>query len=242
MYLLEAKKRLPVEQPGKMFTAYIVGECRMATSRAYELIAIAEGRTTIEEIRAKQRERRGRFDSKNKAARNSVPNGKTKADPGEESGDTEIASPAVLEDNILHVIGSMNENARVFNKLLKISVFDREAVTRVNTAIDRMIGKWRSIQSTLEKKVASATKPAPSEPTEDDSEDGGNSATDQWERSLGNMAGDAISIRAFWDKTFGKEWKTFEVPSTAVTLAKQAAQEWTWLADDLIARRKAVLN
>jgi hypothetical protein len=41
MYLLEAKKRLPIEQPGKQFTAYIVGECGMGSSRAYELIALA---------------------------------------------------------------------------------------------------------------------------------------------------------------------------------------------------------
>lgn len=64
----------------------------------------------------------------------------------------EVAAPAVLEDNILYAIGGMNENARVFNKLLRVSVFDRETVDRINTAIDRMIGKWRSIQSTLEKK------------------------------------------------------------------------------------------
>jgi hypothetical protein len=64
----------------------------------------------------------------------------------------EVAAPEVLEDNILHAIGGMNENARVFNKLLKVSALDREAVARINTAIDRMMGKWRSIQSTLEKK------------------------------------------------------------------------------------------
>jgi archaellum component FlaC len=52
-------------------------------------------------------------------------------------------------DNLLHSIGGMNESARVFNKVLKASAFDREAVTKINTAIDRMIKKWRSIQSTL---------------------------------------------------------------------------------------------
>jgi hypothetical protein len=64
----------------------------------------------------------------------------------------DIAAPEVLEDNILHAIGGMNENARIFNKLLRDSALDREAVTRINTAIDRAIGKWRSIQSTLERK------------------------------------------------------------------------------------------
>jgi ParB/RepB/Spo0J family partition protein len=60
-----------------------------------------------------------------------------------------VAEPAVLEDNIFHAIGGMNENARVFNKLLKVSAVDREAVTRINTAISRMIGKWQSVQSGL---------------------------------------------------------------------------------------------
>jgi hypothetical protein len=156
IHLAEAKKRLPIEQPGKRFTAYIVGECRMATSRAYELIAIAEGRTTLEEIRAKGRERASKFSQKNKVARDSVSNGKRES---QFSG-----------------------------------------------------------------------------PTEEDCEDC-NSDSERWERSLSNMAGDAISIRAFWNKTFGKEWENFEVPSTAVTLAKQAAKEWTELAADLTKRK-----
>lgn len=70
----------------------------------------------------------------------------------DEDTDPEITEPGVLEDNILHAIGGMNENARIFNKLLRVSALDREAVVRINTAIDRMMGKWRSIQSTLEKK------------------------------------------------------------------------------------------
>lgn len=63
-----------------------------------------------------------------------------------------VAAPEVLEDNILHAIGGMNENARIFNKLLRASALDREAADRISTAIDRAIAKWRSIQSTLEKK------------------------------------------------------------------------------------------
>lgn len=66
--------------------------------------------------------------------------------------DDEVADPNVLEDNILHAIGGMNENARIFKKLLRDSALDREAADRISTAIDRAVGKWRSIQSTLEKK------------------------------------------------------------------------------------------
>jgi len=73
-------------------------------------------------------------------------------DDFEDDVDSKVAAPEVVIDNLLHSIGGMNESARVFNKVLKASVFDREAVTQINTAIDRMIEKWRSIQSTLEKK------------------------------------------------------------------------------------------
>jgi hypothetical protein len=65
------------------------------------------------------------------------------------SDESEIAPPEVIAENILYFIARVNENARVFNKLLKVSVLDREAVTLINTAIDGMTKKWRSIQSTL---------------------------------------------------------------------------------------------
>jgi hypothetical protein len=76
-----------------------------------------------------------------------------KKKPGRDDDEVDIASPEVIEDNILHVIGGMNENARVFNKLLRISAMDREAAARIGIVIDRAIKKWRSIQSTLEKKA-----------------------------------------------------------------------------------------
>lgn len=55
---------------------------------------------------------------------------------------------------------------------------------------------------------------------------------ERWQRSLGNLAGDAVSIRAFWTREFG-EWEKFQAPSDLVTLAAQAAQAWTSLAADL---------
>jgi hypothetical protein len=166
MYLLEAKKRLPVEQPGKMFGASIVGECRMSTSRAYELIAIAEGRLTLEEIRAKKNESSKAAHAKTRAA--------------------------------------------------------------AKSGFPLNSGKTKSQQQT----------PGP---TEDDCDDCDN-AEQRWERSLGNVAGDAISLCSFWTREFGEEWENVEVPSTAVTLAKQAAKAWAELAANLTKRRKAALN
>lgn len=82
LLLLEAKQRLPLESPGTKWTAYLVGTCRLQTSRAYELIAIAEGRTSVAEVQANGRERAARHAAKNKAARASVSNGQSdSADP-----------------------------------------------------------------------------------------------------------------------------------------------------------------
>jgi len=69
-----------------------------------------------------------------------------------EDDNPNVAAPETLEDNILHAIGGMNENARVFKRLLRIAALDREAAIRISTAIDRAIQKWRSIQSTLNRK------------------------------------------------------------------------------------------
>jgi hypothetical protein len=173
MHLREAKERLPVERPGLMFTGFIRNVCRMGTSRAYELIAIAEGRLTLEEIRAKKNESSKAAHAKTReAAKAGFPlnSGKTKSQQQQVSRDTD--SPG---------------------------------------------------------------------PTEDDCDDCDN-AEQRWERSLGNVAGDAISLCSFWTREFGEEWENFEVPSTAVTLAKQAAKAWTELATNLTKRRKASLN
>lgn len=75
------------------------------------------------------------------------------ADLDEEENDYEnrATPPAVVEDNILYGLQRINENARVFNKILRASALDREAADRINTALDSTISKLRSIKSTLEK-------------------------------------------------------------------------------------------
>jgi hypothetical protein len=75
-------------------------------------------------------------------------------DNSDDDDDNEIAPPGVLAENILYAIGGVNENARIFNKLLKVSVLNREAVAQINLAIEGMIKKWRSLQSTLEEQNA----------------------------------------------------------------------------------------
>jgi hypothetical protein len=65
--------------------------------------------------------------------------------------ESDIAPPEQIAENVLYTIDRMNENARVCHKHLKMSVLDRETAARINAAIDGMIKKWRSIQSTIKK-------------------------------------------------------------------------------------------
>lgn len=72
-----------------------------------------------------------------------------KLSDAKDDDDSEIAAPAVLEDNLLHAIGGMKENARVFKKLLRASALDHHAIARMNAAIDGMVERWLSTQRTL---------------------------------------------------------------------------------------------
>lgn len=56
-----------------------------------------------------------------------------------------------------------------------------------------------------------------------------------WQRSASNLAGDAISMRAYWTREFG-DWEKFEVPASLVVVAKQAAQAWAQLSKELAKR------
>lgn len=61
-------------------------------------------------------------------------------------------------------------------------------------------------------------------------------ATEQWQRSLDNFAGHALSMRPLWKKLFG-EWEQFDVPKSTLILAEQAAAEWAEVVRHLKSRR-----
>jgi ParB-like chromosome segregation protein Spo0J len=54
----------------------------------------------------------------------------------------------------------------------------------------------------------------------------------QWEMSLSNHASEAIAMEPLWRRLFG-DWRRFEISSTVATLARQAAEAWGKLADEL---------
>lgn len=62
-------------------------------------------------------------------------------------------------------------------------------------------------------------------------------AEQRWQWSLGNAAGDAVAMAAFWRREFGA-WDKFSRPPELVTLALQAADAWQALVRELKGRRQ----
>jgi hypothetical protein len=59
----------------------------------------------------------------------------------------------------------------------------------------------------------------------------GLTAKERWQNSIGNMAGEAISLQAYWTREFG-EWEKLGARHL-ITLALQAAEAWSEIADRL---------
>ena len=163
IHLKTLKKKAPNQAAWEQL---IKSRCGLSTSRAYELIQIADGRKTVAELRlgtaARMRKHRSRpsRDGQNKAAERAATTAKVGAEP-------------------------------------KV--------------------QW------------------PTDPFDDEHADS-KTPQDFWQCSLANMAGDAISLEAFWTRQHGEAWRSYPVPSHLVTLAEQAADAWRELARSLKAR------
>ncbi|MBR1286070.1 hypothetical protein JQ597_28865 [Bradyrhizobium sp. AUGA SZCCT0177] len=59
---------------------------------------------------------------------------------------------------------------------------------------------------------------------------------DRWQFSVGSFAGDAIAMKAFFDKHF-PAWREFPVPPELLTLVNQAAESWRMFAGELKAKK-----
>jgi hypothetical protein len=97
-------------------------------------------------------------------------------------------------------------------------------------------GKWRKAREP--RKAAPKAKSETIDMMADEPCADCNTQEDFWHRSLANMAGEAISLPAYWTQQFGDDWEKFEVPSHLITLAKQAAETWNDIVESLEKRRK----
>lgn len=61
----------------------------------------------------------------------------------------DVADPAHILENILDDIDQAKTVAEAYRKILKRSPFDRGAKAEISNAIDKLIVKWRIVQSTL---------------------------------------------------------------------------------------------
>jgi hypothetical protein len=52
-----------------------------------------------------------------------------------------------------------------------------------------------------------------------------NTAEEQWQRSVANLLGDILTMRAYWDRLFGDDWKAYKIPSSHIKLAVDAKRE-----------------
>jgi hypothetical protein len=169
LLLLEAKKLHP---KGKDFEAFLNRVDGLKRSRAYDLMKLAGGRTTDEELRKDARERQAKSRAKKK-------------------------KPPVTQTPF--------ENGDV---------------------IELEADSFRDVTESAEASAEASAEVRKAEYADADT------AEERWQRSLSNLAGDAIALRAFWRKEFG-DWEKFKAPSDLITLAKQAADEWAAIASQL---------
>jgi hypothetical protein len=71
-------------------------------------------------------------------------------DDMEQRDDVEDAAQVLT--NVLDSISDSKSVAEAYRKIFKVSSFDREAKAEIHNAINKLIVKWRTVQSTLAKK------------------------------------------------------------------------------------------
>ena len=106
----------------------------------------------IDEWRRKQEDLPGRSEAIRRLIESGLSNDTEDLfDDSEDDSDDEsnIAPPAVFEDNVLYGLARFTENARVIRKILKTSALDREAATQISTAIDGVMRELQFIKSIL---------------------------------------------------------------------------------------------
>jgi hypothetical protein len=74
-----------------------------------------------------------------------------------------------------------------------------------------------------------APQAAPTDSTKLEGEESGDTPEQRWQASLSNMAGDIISLDAYWKKEFG-DWRKFEMPSDVQKLVSDALMAWSKIA------------
>lgn len=64
----------------------------------------------------------------------------------------EVEDPQHVVKHFMDSVGNAKSVAEAYRKIFKVSSFDSEAKKQINSAINQLIVKWRTVQSTLERR------------------------------------------------------------------------------------------
>lgn len=105
---------------------------------------------------------------------------------------------------------------------------------RKSRAIPRAVIAAREAR---EKAVVRKRDRRPTDPVEENHADQITEA-DRWQRSLLNLAGDAIVLQDYWNREFLGQWKQFPVTQQLIEIARGAGDAWHAVAAELSKRSK----
>ena len=149
--------------------------------------------------------------------------------PGQRAAEAVAANPGKTDRAIAADIGVDAETVRRA----------RKKSGSANAATEKRTGKdGKKYPAKKKAKAANKPGPLPTDPIQEACPDCADEE-ERWQRSLTNLAGDAIVVEAFWTREFGAAWTKFKATSEVVTLAEQAAAAWRKVADDLKRRKKS---
>ena len=109
---------------------------------------------------------------------------------------------------------------------------DVKEATAADRAEARCAAQWKAFTAQEKKRKTKPTVTADVSGGKSaaETEDGGLSPQERWRNSVSFMAGNSISLPAYWTKEFG-EWEKFKVTSDISTLIKQAIKAWKEIGD-----------
>jgi len=205
----------------------IKSKCGIGTSRAYDLIAIAEGKKTVADVRLGTAKRMRRLAEKKRQSCPSA-DGQNKAETPLStcsycSKKAEVQLFADNSDRGLPSRYACDECLKLVENVPEPE--RRNRLAAMDPAERRRLAECKS-EPEPEPKVKRGSRIIP-EVLDDER---------LWDRSASDLAGNAMTMEASWTRQFGAAWRDFPVSPSLAGLAREAADAWTFLAEQLAAR------
>ena len=204
-------------------------KCGIGTSRAYELIQIADGKKTVAEVRLGTAKRMRRLAEKKRQSRPSA-DGQNKAENplGTCSYCSKEREVQLFVDNSDRGLPSRYACDECLKLVEEVPEPERRSrLAAMDPAERRRLAERKSEpEPEPEPKVKRGSRIIP-EVLDDER---------LWDRSASDLAGNAMTMEASWTRQFGAAWRDFPVTPGLAGLAREAADAWNSLAEQLAAR------